>query len=403
MSHADERTLHAFIDGALGERERAQLETHLSACTQCRTQLEEAEALSRRASGLLSELEPDPFQPPSWREIEERAAARRATVKRRPWLQPSLAWAASIGVAFVLGWFSSSYWLEIPGGAAEFVARQPQPVVSADELQTRSELEERPALDRINDNFPPAAAGERFDEADEGAAARLRATAPATTRADEPADAGRQERRESQVAELDQNRQGARALSADKRAAEPPSEAARQEDTDRVAEAKVEPRQRETTAPLDPSALAARVSASIETERTLQNELPALRKSGLAGEQAGFISVEEESAALWLGGQLRTIPELHLQQVEVGPGAALGGLVTGLPVVRLVYEDAAGTEIVLIQQRLGVEMSDDSGPSLVVDPSGLRAYRWFDGEGYQLILVGSVSSDSLRALAERVR
>jgi hypothetical protein len=71
----------------------------------------------------------------------------------------------------------------------------------------------------------------------------------------------------------------------------------------------------------------------------------------------------------------------------------------------LSYEDAAGHPIILIQQRIG-DASPETGlsqPVLTVDPSGLAAYRWIDDRGYQLILVGRISSDSLRALAERVR
>ena len=79
------------------------------------------------------------------------------------------------------------------------------------------------------------------------------------------------------------------------------------------------------------------------------------------------------------------------------------GGVVGLPAVRLVYQDAAGHEITLIQQRQVSAAGADALPSLVVEPSGLRAYRWEDGAGYLFILVGSVSSDSLRALAMRVR
>ena len=79
-----------------------------------------------------------------------------------------------------------------------------------------------------------------------------------------------------------------------------------------------------------------------------------------------------------------------------------GGIV-GLPAVRLVYQDAAGHEITLIQQRQVSAGGADAQPSLVVEPSGLKAYRWEDGAGYLFILVGSVSSDSLRALAMRVR
>jgi anti-sigma factor RsiW len=69
--------------------------------------------------------------------------------------------------------------------------------------------------------------------------------------------------------------------------------------------------------------------------------------------------------------------------------------------VRLVYKDAAGREITLLQQRDGAQ-ADEATPALIVSPSGLRAYRWTDGE-YVLTLAGALSADSLRTLADRVR
>jgi hypothetical protein len=71
----------------------------------------------------------------------------------------------------------------------------------------------------------------------------------------------------------------------------------------------------------------------------------------------------------------------------------------------LVYEDAAGHEFILIQQRVADSTLEfeEAEPVLTVDPDGPLAYRWLDGRGYRLILIAEVSSDSLRALAERVR
>ena len=117
-----------------------------------------------------------------------------------------------------------------------------------------------------------------------------------------------------------------------------------------------------------------------------------------------FFAVQPEHAAVWLNGQLRTLPDLQLERVEVGPGSAVPGALPGLPAVRLVYEDAAGHTVTLIQQRVVDSPADaEALPVLSVDPSGAAAYRWVDARGYHLILAGNVGSDSLRALAERVR
>ena len=120
---------------------------------------------------------------------------------------------------------------------------------------------------------------------------------------------------------------------------------------------------------------------------------------------AGFVSVQPEDAAAWLNGELRTLPDLELMRVEVGPGSSVAGARPDLPAVRLSYEDAAGHPIILIQQRFGDPRpeTDLSQPVLTIDPTGQASYRWTDDRGYQFILVGRISSDSLQALAERVR
>jgi hypothetical protein len=138
---------------------------------------------------------------------------------------------------------------------------------------------------------------------------------------------------------------------------------------------------------------------AFEAQRTLAEQTDAEAKS------TGFVEVPPDTAALWLGTELRTLPELTLERVEVGPGAAVEGAQPGLPAIRLVYEDAAGSAIVLTQQwfgGVGAAVSEIE-PAMKVEPSGHRAYRWLDGEGYLLILEGDVSGDSLRALAERLR
>jgi hypothetical protein len=117
------------------------------------------------------------------------------------------------------------------------------------------------------------------------------------------------------------------------------------------------------------------------------------------------MATDPDEAASRLGGPLRSLPDLELLQTEVVPGTGIEGGLDHLPAVRMVYLDAAGHEIVLEQQRLapGDRAAGPAEPSLVVEPSGRRSYRWQDGEGYLLILRGNVGSDALRALADLVR
>lgn len=385
MSHVDDGRLHTFLDGECGEREHQQIEQHLAACGVCRERLEEAKALSLRASELVATLEPDPVHAPSWREIEERAAARARARPHRHWLRPSLASAAVIAIAFGLGWLSRSY---VPG--APDLAR---PAERKAEMPAAAELQADAASEQ------PLAQDARPAEAEQEAPAGRRVESPAKAAAPELAAAQKREPSVGLAAEADEADQHAAGRSRDKLAepvAQPPALATKLENEAR--EASELGRAAEFADQALPAADAiGGVEARKSVFRTVAGDEAALER---------YFSVEPEAAAVWLGAELRTLPDLQLERVQVGPGsAAQGGGVAGLPAVRLVYEDAAGHEIVLIQQHVSDPQASgaDAGPALIIDPSGTRAYRWHDGRGYLLTLIGEVSSDSLRALAERVR
>ena len=96
MSHVDEGTLHAYLDGALPPAERSQVDVHLAGCPECREWLAEARALIARADGLLALALP-----------AERAAPPLHELRRRPlWRRVGwpIAWAASLTLAVGLGW-----------------------------------------------------------------------------------------------------------------------------------------------------------------------------------------------------------------------------------------------------------------------------------------------------------
>jgi len=96
MSHVDEGTLHAYLDGALPPDERVPVETHLAGCAECQERLAEARTLIARADALLALALPG-----------EKAAPPLHELRRRPlWWQVRwpVAWAASIMLAVGLGW-----------------------------------------------------------------------------------------------------------------------------------------------------------------------------------------------------------------------------------------------------------------------------------------------------------
>src|ERR1700730_4346214 len=104
MSHVDEGTLHAYLDGELPPPERAALEGHLAQCAPCRATLVEERALLERASALLGSAGPAERAAPPFEQL-------RRSPRRSPWrVRTPVAWAASIALALGLG-----YYLRNPG------------------------------------------------------------------------------------------------------------------------------------------------------------------------------------------------------------------------------------------------------------------------------------------------
>ncbi len=373
MPHIPEGTLHAYLDGQLRGRERAELEEHLAGCAECRERLDEAERMIGDASSVMAELEPSAVQPPPWHEIEERAAARTGARPRRPRLRPSLAWAATIVLAFGVGWLSHEYWPEWTGSresaAGTTSSRAIAEPAAARESEAAQESEETATETEPPAEAPSITVDERpKPEGGAGADAEGRQSEP-QAEAPSPADAQAQTIEQATRGRVQARRDQARGVAPLER-----GEAAAETGADALA----------------PSAAAP----------ARQNAV-----SGEAKAADSFFVVQPDEASTWLGIRLRTLPALELQRVEVGPGATVEGGLAGLPAVRLTYRDAAGHEITLIQQLLapgGSRLGDFAGPAFYLDPDDRNAYRWFDTDGRLLILVGDVSGDSLRALADRV-
>jgi hypothetical protein len=99
MSHVDDGTLHAYLDGELTPAESGRLDAHLAACQACRGRLQEERALIERASKLLSRAVP----PTPVRAAPPLHELRQPRVMWR--LRMPLAWAATILFAVGIGWF----------------------------------------------------------------------------------------------------------------------------------------------------------------------------------------------------------------------------------------------------------------------------------------------------------
>ncbi|HEX4633876.1 MAG TPA: zf-HC2 domain-containing protein [Gemmatimonadales bacterium] len=98
VSHADEGTLHAYLDGELPAGDRTLVEAHLAECGTCRERLAEERGLIERADRLLTlaELPAGHTHRP--------APPTAHPLRARPRLVVPGAWAASIAAAFLAGW-----------------------------------------------------------------------------------------------------------------------------------------------------------------------------------------------------------------------------------------------------------------------------------------------------------
>jgi len=103
MSHVDEGTLHAYLDGELPPAEARGLEAHVAECAGCRDRLEEERALIARADELLGLTAPPDRATPPFLAGDLKPPARLWSQVRVP-----LAWAATVMVALGVGMYLGS-------------------------------------------------------------------------------------------------------------------------------------------------------------------------------------------------------------------------------------------------------------------------------------------------------
>jgi len=126
MSHIAREKLYAFYDGELPERERRQVETHLSGCAECRRVCEEWKKIAGAIFRPVAVQTSEAFVQRVMESLpEEEALPSRSRITFR-WLAPAFSLAAA-GLALILAW---------PGGNE----------VSAEALILANGQDETPAL-----------------------------------------------------------------------------------------------------------------------------------------------------------------------------------------------------------------------------------------------------------------
>ncbi|MGE0440896.1 MAG: zf-HC2 domain-containing protein [Gemmatimonadales bacterium] len=160
MSHLEEGTLHALLDGEVPSEELGSVERHLAACASCRAALDEARRFREDAFGLIESLDQQPVAALVVREPmldwtpagapapaaapagSARAVPLEARRRERRWVVPTALAATAvlaIGLGYTLGFRQAA---DAPGTApAEALA-----------------VQEREALAPASEEGPPAAA-----------------------------------------------------------------------------------------------------------------------------------------------------------------------------------------------------------------------------------------------------
>jgi anti-sigma factor RsiW len=431
MSHVDDGTLNALLDGELSVEETAAVEAHIAACPECTKRLAEAKGFLAEASELLGVLEvPKPAAEAPARRVpktaREVALDLDGVTQKSPAIRPyrdgeapkasalrpparhrldftTLAWAATVVLAIGVGFLANEVRhtrqaVALGEGAAGRPAQAPGPSSAA--------TAQRPAAPAPVENAaaPPASQSTGRDQPGRRAQARsarsggLPAGAADLTRKETPALTGKQ-----------------------LAAGAPPTQAAAGNVAGRAAKALevVGGVGRVAERPAA-AGVTAETAAAPSADR---NALAAAQRGAVpapsaAAEQrlAGFRAAGLEEAVARLGGTIRLIDGMRIDHVEVGPGSRVPGAARGFDVVRILYVDDRGRRIVLDQQRMtpsadSVAAARDSadvgmtyGDTLTTEaPNGQVRVRWMDRERFWLSLTASLPPDSARALVARVR
>ena len=420
MSHLDEGTLHALLDGELDLTEAREVQSHLGTCVACGSRLQEVKQFLAEADRLVGALEmpagaaappPQPprqssplRRPPREPEIWEETPVLLlpddaiALARRRRWLR-TLGLAATIAVVVgggrallnVVGQHSSlpeARDITRAAPAAPPAVASPEETVRPDEPVAQAPT--RPAR-TLAQNRAPAAKATQL--------ANAKAAKPLVDSAREPADTASDAFPDSapiegqtlsaagvvaesvskdSVAKDTQAKDTARPddeLATRRAAAEALAELDRQRIRERAAAA---------TAALQPPA-PARVEAPAAAEppppRTPEQRAQVYLRIGL------------DEAARQLGRPVHVIEGMTPQFIGLTYGRLVAGADPNRPVVRVVYVDSRGRMILLDQQR----MNTGQGPS-----AAEGSLRWSVGD-VMLYLRGEPGPDVLRSLQRRVR
>jgi len=426
MSHLDEGTLHALLDGELDLAEVSEIQKHLGSCVACGSRLQEVKQVLAEADRLVGAMEvpagaprsraepPRAAQPspPPFHASQEPSAWDEPPVllvpdpidpgfNRRRWMR-GLALAATLaGVVFggkLIGGVLQPSHPVLPERDLTSATPTPAPaVVSREESEKpASTLATRENKQTRTQRTPPAAAPKA-------------AAVPNEVRADTQAAADASAARDSALvdslalaaqAASDSVNQTAVAVGA---AADSPGSGEGQQRTGQSS--------REVDAATRQAAALALAELDRERRRERANAATAALPPPARPEAAEaepeppprpptpeqrsqvYLRIGLDEAVKQLGGPVHVIEGMTPQFIGLTRTQLIPGSATNRPVVRVVYLDARGRLILLDQQRVDRSQAPSSA-------SG--SLRWTIGD-VMLYLRGEPSPDVLRSLQARVR
>jgi anti-sigma factor RsiW len=420
MSHLDEGTLHALLDGELEMTEVKEIQAHLGSCSACGTRLRQVKEFYAEADRLVGSLElPGAAAAAAGSRSRSATLEPQAEVARVPaplpptpegpppiflpdnpdWSERTrrfvapMKWAALLVVCVGAGFLASEMrrgpaLSSLPVDAAD----SSSPVLSAEEATPRPDsgvlataAARQPAESRMAQGRDDLAKSKDTSEGlldsattanDETVELAQRTEPQAARRANKPAQpAPSNVRNEAAKAlqDLDRERRAERAA-----AATAAIDASRRREADAAKQS--QPNGAVVVTATNPAAAPPPTAAP--PQRTLEQRADTYMRIGL------------DEAARQLGGPVHVIEGLSPLFMGLAQGRTSPGADTTRPVVRVVYQDAQGRLILLDQQRL--RAGQDTTP-----PSGGQPH-WTMGE-ILVHLQGEVGPEVLRTMRARVR
>ncbi len=429
MSHLDEGTLHALLDGELDLHEVREIQAHLGSCTACDSRFQAAKDVYSESDRLVASVEfpgamkgmkqaglaaapaadappPPPAAPAGKkRRIEAKpvtnAGAPQVVIlpeqnewpeRRRRWVT-SAKWAAVLFVALGAGFLASEARKNSDVGGSSIRAAdsdEPNWVVSQDEM-TEGESLSMPAAGADKRATAYRATGERVappapsvppQKKPEPKAASRKDTVAEDTPADLAKTAGTLEPREEQLAETDgmepATPENIRAEAAEALAQ---LDAQRRRERAEAATAAIDRAKRDAVA-----RQAAAAAAQVQPAAAPPPPPPTLeQRSGI------YLRIGLDEAARQLGRPVHVIEGMSAQFMGLVQGSQVPGADDNRPAVRVVYQDSQDRMILLDQQRVRAGQTWPSTGS-----------QWAVGE-IGLALHGDPPGEVLRNLRPRVR